>query len=201
MNCDNPCLQLVATQMDFPDGQERELWRDIWNRAGEHLKFYSSKTRQLVLVKEILKTSAKEVNDDQIKQLVSSVATLILSSEVTENRRNGVPRSWTTLMTHFPENLKVSVSELQSKLDSLNKEKKEINVDQRTINHLEELEKMCKDRLSQDQEEPEAKIRKVSESYIQEEEMTAQLAELDSHIQVEEPSASITESVSEYKCV
>ena len=92
---------LVATQMDSPDGQERTLWRNIWERVGEHLEYYRSETRQIVLAEKILNTSAKNVNVDQIRQLVSSLATLIVSSELTQQRQNGIPKIWTSLITSF----------------------------------------------------------------------------------------------------
>ena len=58
-NCDNPCIQLVATQMDSEDGQEKDLRADIWRRVEEHLKYYSENNKQIILADGILNTSAK----------------------------------------------------------------------------------------------------------------------------------------------
>ena len=95
--------------------------------------------------------------------MVSSLATLIVSSEVTQQIQNGIPRFWTSLITSFQQKLKVSLSELQSKLYTLKSEKTENNIDQKTLKLLGKLEAICDNNLTryQDHQVPDVKKEKI----------------------------------------
>ena len=66
-NCHHPAIQLVATQMDSKDYEVEELWRDIWKRTADHVKYYSS-NREIVLSDRVINTSAKCGSEEHFKE-------------------------------------------------------------------------------------------------------------------------------------
>ena len=145
-NCDNPCIRLVATQMDSSDGQEDALWKDIWKQTAKHLKSYRDMSRQIILVEGIINTSAKEVSEEKMSRLVSETASLILNtSKEHQQRKSGIPRLWRTLVTSFPEKVKITRFELQSKLETLKSNgQSDMNIDKESLELLEGLKQICK---------------------------------------------------------
>ena len=75
--------------------------------------------------------------EDQIKLLVSRTAALLLISEVSLQKQSRIPRLWRTLAEGFSTKLKVDVSELQSKLETLKRnQSSDVNIDRKTIEQL-----------------------------------------------------------------
>ena len=117
-NCENPCIQLVATKMDSVE-VNKALWKDIWDKARDHLDSFDGDERQLILSDDILNTSSKEVSEEQMKALVSKTASLLLHKEITEFPSSGIPVLWRKVVSGNDNLLKVPVSELQEKLENL----------------------------------------------------------------------------------
>ena len=75
--------------------------------------------------------------EDQIKLLVPRTAALLLISEVSLQKQSRIPRLWRTLVEGFSTKLKVDVSELQSKLETLKRnQSSDVNIDRKTIEQL-----------------------------------------------------------------
>ena len=142
-NCKNPCIQLLATKMDSMDGSERGLWKDIWNKVADHLNSFSDETRQIVLASEILNISARVISESQMKKIVSRTASLLLSEEITDLPKSGIPRLWTAVTSDNNSRIKVNISELQDKLDQLHKSPASFE-DKNSIELLTELRNICK---------------------------------------------------------
>ena len=142
-NCKNPCIQLLATKMDSMDGSERGLWKDIWNKVADHLNSFSDETRQIVLASEILNISARVISESQMKKIVSRTASLLLSEEITDLPKSGIPRLWTAVTSDNNSRIKVNISELQDKLDQLHKSPASFE-DKNSIEILTELRDICK---------------------------------------------------------
>ena len=144
-NCENPCIQLVATKMDSETTDERKLWDNILTRVKDHLDILiSSDTRQAVLAGEILNTSAKNVlNIAPIERLVSR-STLLLLNERVNTRQSGTPKLWASLVSGH-SSLKVKISELEGKLDELQAQASTDEIDpsqDQLLNNLREVLKI-----------------------------------------------------------
>ena len=142
-NCKNPCIQLLATKMDSMDGSERALWKDIWNKVADHLNSFSNETRQIVLTSEILNVSARVISEDQITKIVSRTAALLLSEEITDLPKSGIPNLWTAVTSGKHSGIKVKTSKLQGKLDELRKSPA-ASGDKKSVKLLSELGSICK---------------------------------------------------------
>ena len=105
----NPCIQLLATKMDSMDGSERDLLEDIWNKVADHLNSFSDKSRQFVLTFEIRNVSARIISKVQMKKIVSRTAVLLLSKEITNLPKSGIPNLWTAVTSDSSSHIKVNI--------------------------------------------------------------------------------------------
>jgi len=144
-NCHCPAIQLVATQMDSEEHQVEELWRNIWKRTADHVKYHSI-DREIVLSDHILNTSAKSGSEEHIKEFICSIGTLLKNLEYDKNQ-GVIPKSWGNLISKFEDRLKVPIAELQEELDNpIYKEvtESEMNLDSDTLEFLQNIERIIK---------------------------------------------------------